>query len=106
MPKPGDGLTTDFALMSRAAAVTDTRAGEIRALLHTFITRMTSVPPSVWSGTAATTFKNVVDRWNTESVRLCAALDAIAETIRANERALQAATQQHAHDVAAAAGEL
>jgi len=81
-PAARDTLSTDFALMAQAAAATDARSTEVRGLLHTFIARMTAVPPTVWSGASAVVFRDVVDRWNSESMRLCAALDGIAETIR------------------------
>ncbi len=106
MTTPHDGLATDFELMARVAALTDSRSAEVRALLHSFLGRLTAVPPSVWSGSAATVFRDVMQRWNAESVRLCTALDAIAETIRTNERALRAAAERHAQQVGASAVEL
>ena len=90
-----DRLTTDFALMRDVAAATDSRSAEIRALLQTFIGRVGAVPASVWSGPAASRFRDVVDRWNAESARLCQALDAIAETVRVNERALHDGALAH-----------
>ncbi|MFW3114819.1 hypothetical protein MHAE_13770 [Mycobacterium haemophilum DSM 44634] len=99
-------LTTDFDLMRSVAATTDSRNEEIRAMLQTFIGRMSSVPPSVWGGLAAVRFKDVVDRWNAESIRLYHVLHTIAETIRHNEAALHEAAQNHAHHVAAAGGNL
>lgn len=88
-------LTTDFALMRDVAAATDSRSAEIRAMLGTFVGRIGSVPASVWSGPAAARFRDVVDRWNAESARLCQALDRIAETIRVNERLLHEAARAH-----------
>jgi WXG100 family type VII secretion target len=105
-PESRDTLSTDFALMSNAARATDNRGEEVRGLLRTFIAHMTAVPPTVWSGAAAVAFKDVVERWNSESMRLCAALDGIAETIRANESALREAAQRHAQHLGAAAAEL
>ena len=67
-------LSTDFDLMRSVAGTPDPRNEEIRAMLQTFIGRMNSVPPSVWGGLAAARFKDVVDRWNTESLRLHHAL--------------------------------
>jgi WXG100 family type VII secretion target len=99
-------LNTDFALMQSVATATDTRAAEIRTVLQGFIGRMATVPPSVWNGMAAMRFKDVVDRWNSESNRLCHALDTIAETIRYNERALQEAAAQHAQQIGASAADL
>ncbi len=106
MTTPHDSLNTDFALMTKVAAATDARSAEVRGLLQGFIARMTAVPPSVWSGAAATAFRDVVERWNIESTRLCTALDAIAETIRTNELSLRDAADQHAQRVAATAAEL
>ena len=74
MPDLSTGLSTDFDLMRDVAAKTDARNEEIRAMLHSFIGRMTSVPPSVWGGNAATSFRGVVDRWNSESMKLHQAL--------------------------------
>lgn len=105
-PAARDALSTDFALMAHAATATDARSAEVRGLLHTFIARMTAVPPTVWSGASAVVFRDVVDRWNAESIRLCTALDGIAETIRRNEAALREAAQHHAQHLAAAAAEL
>lgn len=105
-PAPQDTLNTDFALMQTVARATESRAGEIRSMLQAFIVRMTAVPPSAWSGAAATRFQDVVEQWNSESRRLCHALDTIAETIRGNERALQEAAQRHAQQVGAAAADL
>ncbi len=107
MTAPGTAsLTTDFGLMRDVAAKIDARNDEIRTMLHGFIARMTSVPPSVWGGNAATAFKVVVDRWNTESVRLQQALQGIAETIRANERVLSEAGESHSQQIGAVAANL
>ncbi|CAN5304451.1 type VII secretion system ESX-4 protein EsxU [soil metagenome] len=105
-PASQGALTTDFALMQTVATATDSRSAEIRALLQAFIGRMVAVPPSVWSGSAAHRFKGVVEQWNTESMRLCHALDTIAETIRYNERTLTQAADQHAQQIGAAAADL
>jgi WXG100 family type VII secretion target len=99
-------LTTDFDLMRSVAGTTDARNEEIRVMLQAFIGRMSSVPPSVWGGPAASRFKDVVDRWNAESMRLYHVLQTIAETIRHNEATLQEAGQNHAHHIAAAVGNL
>jgi WXG100 family type VII secretion target len=101
-----DTLATDFALMTKAAATTDARSAEVRGLLQGFAARMTAVPPSVWSGAAATAFKDVVERWGIESTRLCAALDGIASALRANEHALRQAADSHAHRLGAAGADL
>ena len=66
----GGALNADFALMTAVAARVDDRNEETRAMLQSFIGQMTSVPPSVWGGAAAVRFREVVDRWNTESVAL------------------------------------
>jgi len=105
-PAGADSLRTDFDLMRSVASTTDNRNEEIRAMLHAFIGRMSSVPPSVWGGPAAVRFKDVVDRWNAESMRLYQVLHTIAETIRHNEAVLQEAGQNHAHHIAAAGGDL
>ena len=102
----GGSLNTDFDLMAAIAGKTDARNDEIRAMLQSFIGRMGSVPPSVWGGTAAARFHDVVDRWNTESVRLHAALGRIAETIRLNQQTLREATESHAHRIGAVATNL
>ena len=99
-------LGTDFDLMRSVAATTEARNEEIRAMLQAFIGRMGSVPPSVWGGLAAARFKDVVDRWNAESVRLYHVLHAIAETIRNNEATLREAAEHHAQRIAAAGGRL
>lgn len=75
-------------------------------MLQTFIGRMSSVPSSVWGGVAAARFKEVVERWNSESMKLHHALHGIAETIRYNEAALRDAADSHAHRVATAGGSL
>ncbi|BBZ45742.1 WXG100 family type VII secretion target [Mycobacterium parmense] len=99
-------LSTDFDLMRSIAASTDAHNEEIRAMLQTFIGRMGCVPAPVWGGLAAARFKEVVDRWNAESLRLYRVLHAIAETIRHNAAALQDAAQNHAGSIAAAGGDL
>jgi ESAT-6 family protein len=99
----GGSLNTDFDLMTAVAAKTDARNEEIRAMLQSFIGRMTSVPPSVWGGVAATRFRDVVDRWNAESVKLHAALQRIAETIRNNELTLREASESHSHQIGSVA---
>ena len=99
-------LSTDFDLMRSVADMTDTRNDEIRATLQAFIGRMSNTPPSVWGGLAAGRFKEVVDRWNAESLRLYHVLHRIAETIRHNEAALRDAGQDHASRIAAAGGNL
>ncbi len=79
---------------------------EIRAALQALIGRMTAVPQSVWGGMAATQFKDVVHRWNAESMKLHQALHGIAETIRHNEATLRDAAENHALHIGAAAGNL
>ena len=105
-PAGGKTLGTDLDLMASVATATDTRNDEIRAMLQAFIGRMSSVPPSVWGGVAAARFKEVVERWNCESVRLYHALHGIAETIRYNERALRDVAYQHAQQITTAAENL
>ena len=105
-PAGGNTLSTDFDLMRSVAAATDSRNEEIRAMLQAFIGRISGVPPSVWGGLAAGRFKDVVDRWNAESMRLYHVLHDIAETIRHNEATLQEAGQKHADHIAAAGGNL
>jgi WXG100 family type VII secretion target len=95
----GGSLNTDFELMAAVAGQTDARNEEIRAMLQAFMGRMTSVPPSVWGGVAATRFRDVVDRWNAESVKLHAALQRIAETIRINQQTLREATEAHSQQI-------
>lgn len=99
-------LSTDFDLMRSVAAATDSRNEEIRSLLNGFISRMDEVPPSVWGGPAAARFKEVVQRWNTESTKLSHALAGIAETIRHNERELRDAAQSHAQRISDATAHL
>jgi WXG100 family type VII secretion target len=107
MTTPGRGpLTTDFELMSAVASKTDSRNEEIRAMLQSFIGRMTSVSPSVWGGVAAVRFRDVVERWNAESTKLHAALQRIAETIRYNERTLREASESHSHQIGSVATSL
>lgn len=102
----GSSLTTDFDLMRDVAAKIDARNDEIRGMLQSFIGRMTSVPPSVWGGNAAVAFRGVVDRWNSESLRLNNALLGIAETVRQNERVLRQAGDDHSQHIGAVAGSL
>ncbi|OBK29946.1 type VII secretion protein EsxU [Mycobacterium asiaticum] len=99
-------LNADFDLMRAVAATTDARNEEIRTMLHAFVGRVSSVPPSVWGGLAAARFKDVLDRWNVESARLYHVLGTIADTIRCNEAALREAGQSHAQRIAASGGNL
>jgi WXG100 family type VII secretion target len=99
----GGALNTDFGLMSAVAGKTEARNEELRAMLQSFIGRMSSVPPSVWGGAAAARFHEVVDRWNTESIKLHAALQRIADTIRLNEQVLREAADSHSHQIGAVA---
>ena len=99
-------LSTDFNLMHTAAAKTDACNEEIRGMLQAFIGRVGSVPPSVWGGLAATRFREVVERWNAESMKLYHALHGIAESIRYNEATLREAGENHAHRIATAGGNL
>lgn len=94
-------LNTDFDLMHVVAGQIDTRNEEIRAMLGSFIGRMSSVPPSVWGGAAAVRFREVVERWNAESMALNNALARISETIRLNERTLREAGESHSQQIAA-----
>jgi WXG100 family type VII secretion target len=94
-------LNTDFDLMHTVAGQIDTRNEEIRTMLGTFIGRMSSVPPSVWGGAAALRFREVVDRWNAESMALHTALARIADTIRLNERTLREAGEGHSQQIGA-----
>ncbi|MFP1152297.1 WXG100 family type VII secretion target [Mycobacterium sherrisii] len=105
-PPGTNALSADFDLMRSVASTTDARNEEIRAMLQAFIGRMNSVPPSVWGGLAAARFRDVVGRWNAESLRLYRVLHTIAETIRHNEAVLQEAGHNHAQHIAAAGGNL
>jgi WXG100 family type VII secretion target len=105
-PAAGNTLGTDLDLMRSIAAATDTCNDEIRAMLQGFIGRMSTVPPSVWGGVAAGRFKDVVQRWNAESMKLHQALHSIAETIRCNEAMLREAADNHAHHIGTAGGNL
>jgi len=105
-PAAGNTLSTDFDLMRSVAGAIETRNEEIRTTLEAFIGRMSGVPPSVWGGPAATRFKDVVHRWNAESMKLHHALQSIAETIRHNEAALREAADYHAHHIGSAGGNL
>lgn len=89
-------LGTDFEVMTSVAGRIDVLNDDVRAMLQTFMGRMSSVPPSVWGGVAAMRFRDVVDRWNSESLTLHTSLSRIAETIRTNERTLRAAADLHA----------
>lgn len=102
----GSALTTDFDLMVSVAGRTDARNDEIRAMLQSFIGAMSNVPPSVWGGVAAARFREVVDRWNAESLKLHAALQRISETIRDNERILREAAEGHSQRIATVAASL
>jgi ESAT-6 family protein len=107
MTTPGGGaLTTDFELMAAVAAKTDGRNEEIRAMLQSFIGRVSSVPVSVWGGVAAARFREVVERWNAESLKLHTALERIAQTIRDNERTLREAAESHSDQIGSAATNL
>jgi WXG100 family type VII secretion target len=105
-PAGGNTLSADFDLMCSVAGSIDTRNEEIRTTLQAFIGRMSSVPPSVWGGAAAARFKDVVQRWNAESLKLHHALHGIAETIRYNEAALRESADNHAHRIGTAGGDL
>lgn len=94
-------LGTDFEVMTSVAGKIDVLNDDIRAMLKAFIARMSSVPPSVWGGAAATRFRDVVDRWNSESVALHTALARIAQTIRSNERTLRQAADGHSERLGA-----
>jgi len=96
----GGALNTDFELMTAVAGKIDARNDEVRAMLRAFIGQMTSVPSTVWGGVAAARFREVVDRWDAESMRLYAALQRIAETIRHNERTLREVADAHSHSIA------
>jgi ESAT-6 family protein len=105
-PAGGNTLSADFDLMRSVAGAIETRNEEIRTTLQAFIGRMSNVPPSVWGGAAAARFKDVVHRWNAESMKLHHALHSIAETIRHNEAALREAAENHAHRIGSAGGNL
>lgn len=95
-------LNTDFGLMSAVAGKIDGRNEEVRAMLGAFIGQMTNVPSSVWGGAAAARFREVVDRWNAESLTLHQSLQRIAETIRLNERTLREAAELHSLRISSA----
>lgn len=106
-PPPGStALTTDLGLMVAIAGKTDARNEELRAMLGSFITAMSNVPASVWGGVAAARFRDVVERWNGESLKLHAALARIAETIRDNERTLREVAETHSQRIGSVAAGL
>ncbi|MDH6197758.1 WXG100 family type VII secretion target [Mycobacterium frederiksbergense] len=94
-------LGTDFDVMTSVAGRIDVLNDDVRAMLQTFIGRMGSVPSTVWGGAAAVRFRDVVDRWNRESLTLHTTLSRIAETIRTNERTLRGAADGHAQRLGA-----
>lgn len=98
-PSETSALATDLDLMVAVAGRTDARNDELRAMLTSFIAAMSSVPSTVWGGLAAVRFREVVERWNGESVRLHAALTRIAETIRDNERVLRTVGESHSQRI-------
>ncbi|MCV7203468.1 WXG100 family type VII secretion target [Mycolicibacterium peregrinum] len=100
-PGPTGPLGTDFEVMTSVAGRIDVLNDDVRAMLQSFIGKMSSVPPSVWGGVAAARFRDVVDRWNSESLTLHTTLGRIAETIRTNERTLRAAADTHAQRLGA-----
>ena len=102
----GGALTTDFDVMASVAGQIDTRNEEVRAMLGSFIGQMSSVPPSVWGGAAASRFAGVVERWNAESMKLHTALGRIAETMRHNETTLRDAAEAHAQGISSVAASL
>nr|WP_090345825.1 WXG100 family type VII secretion target [Mycolicibacterium malmesburyense]CRL78414.1 ESAT-6 like protein ESXU [Mycolicibacterium malmesburyense] len=102
----GGSLNTDFDMMAAVAHQTDVHNDEIRAMLQSFIGRMGAVPPSVWGGVAATRFRDVVDRWNAEALKLHASLQRIAETIRLNQQTLQEVNESHSQRIGAVANHL
>jgi len=57
-------------------------------------------------GAAAARFRDVVERWNAESLKLHAALQRISETIRDNERILREATDAHSQRIGSIATNL
>ena len=99
-------LNTDLELMHSVAGQIDARNQEVRAMLGTFIGRMCSVPASVWGGAAAVRFREVLDRWNAESLALHNALERIAQSIRLNERTLREAADGHSHRIGAVSNQL
>ena len=99
-------LNTDLELMHSVSGQIDARNEEIRAMLGTFIGRMCSVPASVWGGAAAVRFRDVLDRWNAESMTLHTALERIAETIRLNQRTLREAADGHSHQIGTVSNQL
>ncbi len=102
----GGSLNTDFDLMTAVASKIDAGNEDLRAMLQSFIGRMSSVPSSVWGGVAAMRFKDVVDRWNAESLKLHSALQRISETMRHNENTLREASEGHSHQIGAVATNL
>ncbi|WKG04865.1 WXG100 family type VII secretion target [Mycolicibacterium sp. HK-90] len=94
-------LGADFDVMASVAGRIDGLNDDIRTMLQLFIGRMSSVPPTVWGGAAALRFRDVVDRWNRESLTLHTTLGRIAETVRANERTLRTAADTHAQRLGA-----
>jgi WXG100 family type VII secretion target len=105
-PTGSNTLSTDFDLMRSVAGSIDTHNEEIRTTLQSFIGRISNVPPSVWGGAAAGRFREVVQRWNAESLNLHHALHSIAEAIRYNETALRESADNHAHHIGRAGGDL
>lgn len=107
MTTPASGaLTTDFEMMTAVAGRIDVRNDELRSMLRAFMGRMTGVPTAVWGGAAAARFREVVDRWDAESLTLYAALQRISENIRANERTLREVADAHSHAIAVTGGTL
>jgi WXG100 family type VII secretion target len=105
-PAGSNTLSTDLDLMRSVAGSIDTHNEEIRTTLQAFIGRISNVPPSVWGGAAAGRFREVVQRWNAEALKLHHALHSIAETIRYNETALRESADNHAHHIGRAGGDL
>lgn len=107
MTTPASGaLTTDLEMMAAVATTIEARNDELRSVLKTFMGRVVSVPTEVWGGAAALRFREVIERWDAESLKLHAALQRIAETIRMNERTLREVADAHSHNISATGGTL
>lgn len=103
---PTTKLHSDFAQMCSVAELAESRSQELRATLGRFGAAMLDVPPSVWGGQAAHQFRTVMTRWNSESAQLCAALSAVAQTLRGNAAGLREAAVGHADRIASIGAEL
>jgi WXG100 family type VII secretion target len=89
----GVPLDADLGRIGTAAAHVDGVNGDIGTLLANIETSVSGLGGAAWSGMAYSKFKQIMNDWQDQSLKLNTALAGIADTLRSNSGQLENSEQ-------------